>query len=1354
MTFQKSEPKPNLPDLESKVASFWKAKDIFNKSVSNRLGKPDWRFYDGPPFISGMPHYGHIKDFITKDAVPRYFTMQGFYAPRIWGWDCHGLPVESKVEKTLGITSKLEVEKLGVAKYIEECYKYTGAISDEWGWYVEKMGRWVDYDHAYRTMDQNYMETVWWVFKTLYQKELIYKGWRSSMYSTDSATPISNFEVAMDNTYEDVVDDAVTIKFKIVEDENFNHKVGPCLEGYQHLPKYLLSWTTTPWTLPSNFAIAVNPSETYVVVKTAVEGGAHKVVWNLIDLPMDLEERQSVKMEVYMLSEKGSLVSDEKQIELAKHNAEDLTNLEILLQKIGKKFYFVVNGEQSEISQNEYQTLSKQALGQPATLTRYYYPIAQLGSIELNEATIRRQPVSYIDVCADGKNTCTMEFTSKSTFDSFMSHLPDFLKELTPVSGSEFIENDQLLLLAAKLVEQNISGDYQIVATFGGDQIAKNLEWEGLKYEQMFNFFAAGKNDLQVYPSDTVTVEDGTGVLHVAPAFGEEDFQLGKQFGLSFTQDIDDAGMLLPETGEFAGMYLRDASMPIIRRMQKEGKLYKFEKYTHRLPFYRYKNPLIYRSQDSWFVNVQDLKPELFAQNENINWVPEHLKEGRFKKGIESAPDWSISRNRFWATSMPVWAPATEGYDMSEVFVAGSRNELRLAAVNKITRVHFLGYVDGVSPETASKNLAKIFGTAELKKESADLSKIFVIGDKALAEAVQANLAAKLEVESAELVNESVDSVKALMAKLIAENLGKNIVVVLPVNAIGYAKAAYEKKTAEESLKSLYHDRVNSYVMYFLDKDRMLDLHRPVIDEVKVKHPVTGAELNRVTEVLDVWLDSGSMPYAQLHYPFENEDALTTGYPADFIVEYIAQTRAWFYVLHVLGVALTGKNSFKNVQTSGVIFGTDGRKMSKTYGNYPDPKITLEKFGGEAIRWYFATSRLLVGEDINFDEKGLQIALREYLLPLWNIYSFFTTYANLHDWKPTAELLTNTKQEEHQTVFSVPGGEQNETYWYKVPFANEKIRKDKSDIWIISLLQKTIRTITAEMDGYNMPKATNVLQDFVSTLSKWYVRTNRDRFASGDTQALETLYYVLVETAKLTAPFTPFLAEELYQKLVVEVLPGSQESIHLADYPQADMEYLENNVLILEQMQAIQEIVGVGQSIRTQNGLKVRQPLGKMQVQLNLNPERDRSLENWMKELLASELNILEVEEVEQFSATNTAEEWISQTSSSGDINVHIYKVLDQSLLLQGSLRELQRQVQSARKQMGLNVEDRISLELFFTDTVREFFSENSTELAINVNADKILVKEYHKSMPPSGEGVTSLSVLEEPAAFIISKVS
>lgn len=1068
---------PDFSKLEDAVTQWWKDNSTFEESISHREGQDQYIFYDGPPFITGIPHYGSILSSISKDAVPRYQTMKGKQVERVWGWDCHGLPIEEKVEKQMGLSGRKEINE-NLEQFIEKCYEWNRVGFENWKWYVEKVGRWVDMDNAYRTMDQDYMESVWWVFKQIWEKNLVYKGRRTSMFSTDSSTPVSSFEVSMDaDNYKDTEDIAVTIRFELEADSQVTvaNKLGITADK----PIYMLAWTTTPWTLPSNFALAVNPKADYIAFE---EGGKIHI--------------------------------------LAKDLAESA---------IGKK-------------------------------------------------------------------------------------------------------------------------DLNVVGTL------KPKDLKGLKYKQLYNYLKGGKNDFQVYISDYVTIEDGTGVLHVAPAFGEEDFNMGQEWKLSFESDIDDAGMML--VGPWKGTYLRDANPLITEELDKSGKLYKQEKYVHRLPYYRYDNPLIYKTQESYFVNVQKLKETLYKSNEEIRWIPDHFKEGRFKYILETAPDWSISRSRFWGTVMPVWA----NEDGDEI-VVGSRDEL-------------MSLVNASDHGLKIRKLVLSLGDSLETTADAETAVVnFIKGDSTTLE-----IAASQEI-------------------------------------LSYIRYSYCGETEQESqVKPIAETEQRAY---YLANEKPLDLHRPYIDDVTFKQ---GDKLyKRVEYTLDVWMDSGSMPFAQFHYPFMNTEKFEASFPGDFIAEYTGQIRAWFYVLHVIANAVFEKPSFKNVLVTGVLAGTDGRKMSKSYGNYPDPKETLEKYGGDALRLYLLESPLLQGNDTNFNEDELKMQVREFLIPLWNSYKYLVTYANIHEWSPSQELAHNDRSiwnDEHE--------------WDHMPFDGIE---NELDAWVLLQLQNTIGEVTAAMDEYHIPRAISNLKSFINELSKWYIRRSRDRFVAGETMAMQVLYYVLVEFTKLAAPITPFIAEHIYQRLVTDKSIELPESVHLTDFPVVDVNFVEQYQALAPEMQVVREIAELGQMIRTENGLKVRQPLAKLEVQFSLKDDAAGiALAPWMARLLQDELNIQEVVEVPKLAKSDTI---LNAEKPAQGISVGLETALTPELEAEGLMREVIRTIQSMRKKAGFQLGEQVSVT-YQTDSkeLQQIMEARGDEIAQAVSASSIAAGEATETSTLNGHNV------------------
>ncbi len=885
-------------DQESKTIEYWKNKNIFEKSVEQRPKDNPYRFYDGPPFVTGLPHYGSLLGSIAKDVYPRYHTMKGKRVRRVWGWDCHGLPVENSVEKKLGLKDRSDIEKIGLERFIQECRNYVSETSEEWVWYIDHVGRWVDMENAYRTMDLDYMESVIWAFKQLYDRELIYKGYRVSLYCPRCSTPVSKFEIAMDNSYTDMTDKAVTVKFKVRDKKNL----------------YLLAWTTTPWTLPANTGIAVGEDINYVQIQANKEN--------------------------YIL-------------------AEDLKEKYFPKAKVDKKY------------------LGKDLVG-----------------------------------------------------------------------------------------------------------------WH---YEQLFPHLEVDdEKGLRVIATDFVSTEEGTGLVHEAPGFGEEDFHAAQEHDIPIVVNVDEDGKYTQEMGDWAGTYVRDANQLIIDDLKKRNLLVEVKNYTHSYPYcYRCETPLIYMAQKNWFVNIQEIKDELLENNENIEWIPEHFKHGRFRNTIETAPDWCVSRTRYWATGMPVW-------------------------------------------ECQNCGETEVFGSVE----------------------------------------------------------------------------SIEKRSGME----------------------VTDLHRPDIDRIKFDCKNCDGQMHRIEEVLDCWMESGSMPYAELHYPFENKEQFEESFPSDFISEYTAQLRAWFYYLHVLSTALFKSESFKNCVVSGVLRGTDGRKMSKSYGNYPDPEQVLKKYGGDALRFVLMKSPLMMGvtATANIIESGCEEMIKTITIPLTNSLRFWQIYDNLHQ---TPETLS--EQPTHIL-----------------------------DKWIISRTNQFVQQMGSELDNYHTPNAASLIAPYIEDLSTWYIRRSRKRFSSGDKQALWTLKHVLVLFAKACAPIIPFISEFVYQ-----TLSGSDqlESVHLCYWPEIEEKEIDED--LEEKMAVVREIVGQGHAIRKEKGIRVRQPLNKLKVK-----SAKLKVDEELIELIKEELNVKEVE-IEQ---------------GKGELRVELDTKLTPELEAEGQARDLIRDIQRARRKAGLNLDDKV----------------------------------------------------------------
>ena len=940
MAFKKLDSKMNLPKVEEEILDFWDKNKIFEKSIENRKDAPYYSFYDGPPFATGTPHYGHLLASTMKDVVPRFWTMKGFKVDRVWGWDCHGLPIENIAEKELGYTHKKDIEELGVAKFNAICRSKVLGYVAEWKKVIWRLGRFVDMDHAYSTMDLSYMESVWWVFKQLWDKGLIYEGYRTMHICPRCETTLSQSEVT--EGYKTVKDLSAIAKFEIPNEPG----------------TFLLAWTTTPWTLIGNVALAVGPSIRYVKIQT--------------------ENINTGEAEKYILAK---------------------------------------------------------------------------------------------------------------------SRLSEVMKDQA----------------------------YEILEEMSGEELV------GAEYEPLFPYyFERGvenqKNGWKVYSADFVTTEDGTGIVHIAPAFGEDDLTLGQKYNLPFIQHIGMDGVIKKEAGEFAGMLVKDiednqkTDIEIIKNLAHRGLLFFKEKYEHSYPHcWRCDTPLLNYATSSWFVSVEKVKEDALKLAKDINWSPKHIKDGRFGKWLEGARDWSISRQRFWASVIPIWK-----CECGEMRVIGSVAELE------------------------------------------------------------------------ELSGEAVT-----------------------------------------------------------------DLHKDFVDEITFKCNKCEKVMHRIPDVLDTWFDSGSMPYAQIHYPFENKEKFNKIAPADYIAEYQDQCRAWFYYLHILSTAITGKIAFKNSVVSGTILAEDGKKMSKRLQNYPDPMAMFDKYGADALRLYFTTSPVMQAENLNFKESELAELSRGVFRMLWNSYSFFVLYANIDGWKPGEGRRTKEK---------------NESFL---------------DQWIISELNRLILEINAAMEGYDLTKASRLFAPFIDNLSNWYIRRSRKRFWKSESDsdknsAYHTLYEVLVTLAKLLAPFTPFLAEEIYKNLT------DDESVHLADYPGANTELINQN--LNAQMGATRKIVELGLSARASAGVKVRQPLQSLSYSGNKLP---KELEN----IITEEVNVKQIE----------------QSDGGETYAVGLDLKITENLRLEGIARELIRNIQELRKKSSFNVEDRIDV----------YFETDSSDLQnVMANLNDLIAKE------------------------------
>ena len=1005
--------KQSFDEREKEVLDFWTQEKIFQKSLENRREGKCFVFYDGPPFATGLPHYGHLLAGTIKDVIPRYKTMKGYYVPRRFGWDCHGLPIEQEIEKENNSTGAKIIEEHGIAHFNESCRKIVLRYSKEWKETVLRMGRWVDFDQTYRTMDISFMESVWWVFKQLFEKGLVYEGFKVMPFSAKLGTPLSNFEAG--ENYKEVDDPSLTVKFPLLDDPKTS----------------FLAWTTTPWTLISNLALMVGPDVEYV-----------KVHDNVTD-------------QNYILA------------------AEQLA---------------------------------------------HYFP--------------------------DEEN-------------------------------------------------------YTVLETLKGRDL------ENTRYQPMFSYFQdhAENGAFRVILEPEVATDEGTGIVHSAPAFGELDFYACQRNDIELVCPVDNNGNFTKEIPEYAGQFVKDADKAIIHSMKEQSRVFKHETCHHRYPFcWRSDTPLIYKAITSWFISVEKIKDRLVEVNENIHWTPDYIKHGRFGKWLEGARDWAVSRNRFWGTPIPIWRS-----EDGEIHVIGSVEELQ------------------------------------------------------------------------ELTGKKVD-----------------------------------------------------------------DLHRHFIDDLTFTRD--GKEFKRIPEVFDCWFESGSMPYAQNHYPFENQDNFQNMFPADFIAEGLDQTRCWFYVLTVLGVALFDSHAFKNVIVNGILLAEDGSKMSKRLKNYPEPTTVIKKYGADAIRLYMLDSPAAKASDLCFSEKGVEIELRQVLIPLWNAYSFFITYARIYDWKPEKDFVPE------QTI----------------------------DRWMISQLHRLIHEVEEGLDAYDLTHAVKPFVGFIDQLTNWYIRRCRRRFwqeeATKDrSDAFQTLYYVLVELSKIAAPFIPFMSEEMYQNLRSDDMPPS---VHMCDYPAYDSS--KRDVHLEQAMTAVQTVVSLGHALRKENRLKVRQPLPKVHIaspsaevlgflkeqkklildELNVKgvdfiedekqlvslsakpnfrllgqkvgkkmPIVQKAIQSFtqdqLEKIMGGESVTLEIEDLkldlgsEEVLVNRTVQEGLI-AANEGIITIALDTALTDELIIEGLAREVVNKVNTMRRERNFDVTDRIQMTIQTTPKVLESFDRHGDYIRHEVLATEV----------------------------------
>lgn len=1019
--FHPVDPKTQLPEIEHKHIEYWKQKNIFNRSVEQRKGKPKFVFFDGPPFANGLPHYGHIMALSLKDAVTRYFTMRGYYVPRINGWDCHGLPVEYEIEKELGLNGRKDIEKLGVEAFNSKCRESVFRYTAQWNQLFERLGRWVDIENGYATLNADYMESIWWVFKQIWEKGMIYQSFKAMQICPRCVTPLSNFEVSLG--YKDLTDLSVIAMFELEEEPG----------------TYFLAWTTTPWSIPSTMGLAVKPDIDYVKVKT----------------------------------ERGKFI------------------------------------------------------------------------------------------CA------------KKRLDWIFAHT-----ELA----------------------------YEVIEELKGKQII------GQKYQHVFDYYKdhpdvkASKKAFHTVATDYVSDEDGTGIVTINGAFGEIDMGAAQEHKLPIILNIKMDGHYDESVSAFSAKFAKTQDQNIAEDLEQRSLLFKKENIRHSYPHcWRCDTPLLNYATKAWFIRVTEVKDRLQKNNKKIHWQPPHIKEGRFGKWLENVRDWNISRNRFWGTPLPIW----ECESCEAQVCVGSVNEL--------------------------KNLS---------------------GGK------------------------------------------------IPLH------------------------------------DGELDLHKPYIDEIKLSCPKCSAEMKRIPEVLDCWFESGAMPYAQLHYPFENKEEFEKNFPAHFIAEGLDQTRGWFYTLHVLATLLFDEPAFKNVIVNGILLAADGEKLSKRKKNYPDPNVLFEEKGVDTTRMFLYTSTAPLAEDVRFSEQHVDELLKKFTLTLWNTYSFFVTYANIDGFTPD-----------------------------NGPFKPEH----KLDQWILSYLNSLIEEVTEQMEDYNLTKATRPLVEFVDHLSNWYVRRSRRRFWKSENdkdkwEAYQTLHTILLQFSQLLAPFMPFLADEIYRNLSQGTGADHHESVHLSDWPKSNKKLINGD--LNEEIHLARRIVNLGHALRGKKKIRVRQPLSK--VRIGLPHSVDPKVVLLQKEVILEELNVKELEllkdpgeladfvalpnakllgpkygkdvqkiiqeaktgkfkkeksgkikvagftlEPEEIELAYRGKEGVDIESEEGVV-VNLDLTITEDLYKEGLMREVVRAVQDLRKDAGYEVSDHIQLLVKAEGKLEEAITEFADEIREETLADEL----------------------------------
>jgi isoleucyl-tRNA synthetase len=1110
--------KSNIAEIEEKILNFWNENNIFQKSLLKNKDKEDFVFFDGPPFATGLPHYGHLLPGTMKDIIPRYKTMRGYNVERRWGWDCHGLPVENLIEKELGVSNKQEIEEYGIEKFNRAARESVLRYEDEWKTTIPRTGRWIDMDRPYKSMDPEFTESVWWGFKTTYDKGLAYEGFKSMHMCPRCSTTLSNFEV--NQGYKDITDISIYALFTLKDSPDTS----------------LVAWTTTPWTLPGNVALAVGEDVEYVKIK-----------------------------------------------------AED-------------KFVIVA-------------------------------------------------------------------------------------KERLSV----------------------IEGEHEVLETYKGSDLI------GKSYIPLFDYYSSDKdlenveNGWKIYGADFVTTEDGTGIVHIAPAFGDDDYNLGQKNNMPFVQHVDMEGKFKEEVKDFPALYVKPkddhqgTDIEIIKYLAGTGKLFSKEKIIHSYPHcWRCDTPLLNYAMSSWFIKVTDLKDRMIEENNKVNWIPESIGKSRFGNWLEGARDWSISRSRYWGAPLPIWKS-----ESGKVEILGSYDDLRskLNAKNTYTAMRHsesLGNTKGIVTSKIGGHGDELTekGKEELSKKIEELKELkidLIISSpfertKETAQSIKEGLSLSdddliFESRIQELQipeyegkdwtvwrdkniherfnfiddkNENYNKVKERVGEFMYDceekYEGKNILFIshgLPIQMMhaisnGLTGRSVEDMYSEETYayKNSEFRKLN-FTPWPHNEKFEFDIHRPYIDEVTWVNE-DGEKMERILDVFDTWMDSGSMPFAQHHYPFENKDKVK---PADFIAEGLDQTRGWFYTLLVQGVSLFDKAPFKNVAVNGLILAEDGKKMSKSLQNYPELLPTLDKYGADSLRYFLASSPAVKAEDLLFSEKGIDEVMKKIVMRLYNVVSFYEMY----------------------------GG--NEKAGEEFPHTNNKLDK-----WIVNRLYEVRKEVTKSLEKYEFDRASRPFMDFIDDLSTWYIRRSRDRFKTEDQdskEALQTTRFVLKYISTLMAPFMPFSAEEVYQKV-----EGGEESVHLDVWPEEEAVEQE----VLDKMEILRDVVTKALKVRIATGMKVKQPLQSVTI-TNIEFEGDIDLQN----ILSDELNVKEV---------LFGSELIFDTELTFELEE------------EGKAREFIRGVQQLRKNRGLQPSDRVVISL---NVIPSFVETHKQEIIETVGADDIV---------------------------------